>query len=153
MKTDRRNVLKMGAFGAGITAAGFTLPLGESARASDWISTSAKPARFTRPLTVPQPLAPVERTDEHGKYLEYAISERRVQAQILDPGSPQTTVLGYGPTAGGAAGVTVPGPLIKVDQNTRVKMVVRNELPGTHPTFGHPLNTSVHLHGSASLPQ
>ncbi len=153
MKTDRRSVLRIGAFGAGITAAGFTLPLGESARATDWISTSAKPARFMRPLSVPQPLGPVKRTDGYGEYLEYAISERRVQAQVLDTGAPQTTVLGYGPTAGGDGGVSVPGPLIKVPQNTRVKMIVQNNLPATHPTFGHDLFTSVHLHGSASLPQ
>jgi hypothetical protein len=80
MRTDRRNVLKMGAFGAGVTAAGFTLPLGESARASDWISTSAKPARFTRPLVVPQPIAGKRLTDQFGWYMQYEISEQRVDA-------------------------------------------------------------------------
>jgi FtsP/CotA-like multicopper oxidase with cupredoxin domain len=153
MRTDRRSVLKMGAFGAGITAAGFTLPLGESARAADWISTSAKPARFARPLTLPKEAPFTIETDEYGEYRQYEISERRVTRQILDSGAPQTAVLGYGPTAAGDAGVSVPGPLVKVDQNTRVKMIVRNQLPGTHPTWGHPLHTSVHLHGSASLPQ
>src|ERR687890_1940571 len=150
MRTDRRSVLKMGAFGAGITAAGFTLPLGESARAADWISTSAKPARFTRPLPVPQPVKGTRMTDEFGEYVQYEITEQKVEAQILDAGAPKTPVLAYAP-AGGVA--SVPGPLIKVDQNTRVKMIVRNNLPATHPTFGYPTTTSVHLHGSASLPQ
>ena len=30
---------------------------------------------------------------------------------------------------------------------------VRNQLPAVHPQFGHPFDTSTHLHGSASLPQ
>ena len=47
----------------------------------------------------------------------------------------------------------MPGPLIKVDQNTRVRMRVTNALPAMHPTFGYAVATSVHLHGSASLPQ
>ncbi len=150
MAVDRRSVLTMGAFGAGITVAGFALPLGESARAADWISTSAKPARFMRPLPVQQPLKGKRRTDEFGWYLQYEISEQRIDAQVLDEGAPRTPLLAYGPVGGAAS---VPGPLIKVNQNTRVKMIVRNNLPATHPTFGHPLFTSVHLHGSASLPQ
>ena len=32
-------------------------------------------------------------------------------------------------------------------------MRVHNDLPPTHPTFGYDVATSVHLHGSASLPQ
>jgi FtsP/CotA-like multicopper oxidase with cupredoxin domain len=47
----------------------------------------------------------------------------------------------------------VPGPLIKVNQGTRVVMAMHNQLPGVHPTFGTPLKISTHLHGSASLPQ
>ncbi len=38
-------------------------------------------------------------------------------------------------------------------QGERVKLRVRNHLPELHPQFGHPFNTSTHLHGSASLPQ
>ena len=54
MSVSRRNVLKVAAFGVGATAVGMTVPLGGSVTASDWISTSAKPGRFKRPLPVPQ---------------------------------------------------------------------------------------------------
>jgi FtsP/CotA-like multicopper oxidase with cupredoxin domain len=150
MTVSRRSVLGLGALGAGVTVAGFGLPLGRSASTADWISTAPKPARFTRRLPVPQPLAPTRLTDEYGEFLAYDLTMSAGSAQLLDPGAPPTPVLGYGPTGGVP---TVPGPLIKVDQNTRVRMRVRSALPTTHPTFGHDLATSVHLHGSASLPQ
>ncbi|MHA7154138.1 multicopper oxidase family protein [Arthrobacter sp. TMN-50] len=46
-----------------------------------------------------------------------------------------------------------PGPTISIDQGTKATVRVRNQLPPTHPFDGHPLTTSTHLHGSASLPQ
>lgn len=148
---SRRDLLKLGAVGAGATAAGVLMPLGESARTADWVSTAPRPARFARRLHVPQAIAPTLMSDAHGDYLLYEISERTASAQLLDPGAPPTPVLGY---AAGADAPTVPGPLIKVDQHTRVRVRVRNELPTTHPAFGYGgIDTSVHLHGSASLPQ
>jgi FtsP/CotA-like multicopper oxidase with cupredoxin domain len=150
MQIDRRSALSIGVLGAGVTVAGLTLPLGGSVSTADWISTSSKPARFKRPLPVPQPLAPQVMSDEHGEYLLYEITERAGHAQFLD-GTVKTPILGYA-AAGGSP--TFPGPLIKVDQHTRVRMRVRNELPTTHPTFGFEGgSTSLHLHGSASLPQ
>lgn len=146
----RRNLLKIGGLGAGLTVAGLTVPFGESASTSDWISTAPKPARFARPLPVPTPLVPTRMTDEFGEYDLYELVETSAAAQVLDPGSPRTTVFGYGAPG---AGPSVPGPLIKVDQNTRVRLRVRNELPPVHPTFGYEVQTSVHLHGSASLPK
>jgi FtsP/CotA-like multicopper oxidase with cupredoxin domain len=151
MSVSRRNVLKVAAVGVGATAVGMTVPLGGSVTASDWISTSAKPGRFKRPLPVPQPLAGAVRSDEFGEYLHYEITERAGMAQLLDAGAPRTPVLGY---AAGAGDPTFPGPLVKVPQNTRVRMTVTNDLPTAHPTFGYEgVATSVHLHGSASLPQ
>ncbi len=150
MTVQRRSVLKMGALGAGVTAAGLTLPLGESASTADWISTSTKPARFRNPLPVQQPMVPTPMSDEYGEYLLYEITERAGSAQLLDAPSPRTPIIGY---AAGSGAPTVPGPLIKVDQNTRVRLRVTNALPANHPTFGHYGATSVHLHGSASLPQ
>jgi FtsP/CotA-like multicopper oxidase with cupredoxin domain len=146
----RRDVLKLGGLGVGVTVAGLTLPLGQSASTADWISTAAKPARFVRRLPVPVPLAPTPMQDEYGDFLSYEITERAVSAQVLDPGAPMTRVFGY---AGVGSSPTVPGPLIKVDQNTRVRLRVHNDLPSIHPTFGYEVGTSVHLHGSASLPQ
>ena len=147
----RRDLLKLAGLGAGVTVAGLTLPLGQSASTADWISTSAKPARFARRLPVPQAVSPTAMSDEYGEYLLYEIREKAGALQVLDPGSPLTPILGY--AAGGGA-PSVPGPLIKVDQNTRVRVRVHNDLPLRHPTFGYDgVGTSVHLHGSASLPQ
>ena len=149
-KLTRRNMLKLGGLGAGVTAVGLTVPLGQSASTSDWISTATKPARFKRPLPVPQALTPTVLTDKFGEYHLYELTERVAQAQILDGSAPKTGVFGY---AAVGADPTVPGPLIKVDQNTRVRMRVTNDLPDQHPSWGYDIATSVHLHGSASLPQ
>lgn len=147
---QRRDVLKLGGLGAAVTVAGLTLPLGQSASTKDWISTSLKPARFARQLPVPVPLAATPMQDEYGDYLLYEITEKAASMQILDSRAPKTPIFGY---AGVGAGPSVPGPLIKVDQNTRVRLRVHNDLPSVHPTFGHAVATSVHLHGSATLPQ
>lgn len=128
---------------------GVAAPWGRTVSASDWISTAPKPARFARRLPVPVPLQPQVMTDEFGEYHLYELSERSAAVQVLDAGAPKTTVMGYGALG---AGPSVPGPLIKVEQNTRVRLRVRNELPPVHPTFGYQVATSVHLHGSASLP-
>ncbi|WP_457205057.1 multicopper oxidase family protein [Nocardioides sp. P5_C9_2] len=146
----RRDLLKLGGLSAGVAVAGLTLPLGESASTSDWISTSAKPARFARRLPVPVPLVGTPMQDQYGDYLMYEISERAASVQLLDAGAPLTPIFGY---AGVGAAPTVPGPLIKVDQNTRVRLRVHNDLPSIHPSWGYEVATSVHLHGSASLPQ
>ncbi len=63
---ERRGFIKLAGLGAGVTAVGLVVPLGESATTADWISTSSKPARFVRRLPLPQLLAPVPMTDQHG---------------------------------------------------------------------------------------
>ncbi len=146
----RRDLLKLGGLGAGVTAVGLTVPLGQAVSTSDWISTSAKPKRFSRPLRVPQAVTPRRMVDDFGEYHLYEITQRTDTQQILDPGAPRTPLMGY--SVNGAP-PTVPGPLIKVEQNTRVRMRVTNALPTTHPNFGYGIATSMHLHGSASLPQ
>src|SRR5689334_7317337 len=84
MPVSRRSFLQMAGVGAGVTVAGLTLPLGASVSTADWISASAKPKRFARPLYVPQAVTPTAMSDEYGDYLLYEIHERAVQAQILD---------------------------------------------------------------------
>ena len=83
----RRDLLKLAGLGAGVTVAGLTLPLGQSASTADWISTSAKPARFARRLPVPQAVGPTAMSDEYGEYLLYEIREKAGALQVLDPGA------------------------------------------------------------------
>lgn len=139
----RRNLMKYAGVGAGATAVGMTVPLGQTASTKDWISTAPKPACFARPLPVPAPLRPRRMTDRFGAYLLYEISARAGSAQVLDPGAPRTPVFGYGPTAGGAS---VPGPLLKVPQHIRTCLRVRNELP---PTKGGPAACASTRRGTA----
>jgi len=155
MTMSRRELLKLGLLGAGATAVGVTLPFGSSASTADWISNlpaSALPKPYTKPL-VPAPRLPYrDMIDDAGPYRLFTVSERLGSASIID-GRP-TPVLGYSfLDRDGQQRMSVPGPVISVQQGTRAKLRVKNELPATHPTFGHELKTSMHLHGSASLPQ
>ena len=47
----------------------------------------------------------------------------------------------------------VPGPTIEAKRYRKTVVRFVNYLPAKHPTFGYQPDTSVHLHGSASLPQ
>lgn len=73
----------------------------------------------------------------------YFLKETAATASILPRLT--TPILGYN-------GV-FPGPTISLDQGTKAVVRISNQLPATHPTAGHLLSTSTHLHGSASLPQ
>ncbi len=146
----RRQVLAYGGLGLGVAAVGTAVPFGEGVSTKDWISTSRKPARFARRLPMQTPLVPVPASDEAGDYLLYEISEQAYTGQLLDDGAGATRLMGYAPVG---ATPTFTGSLIKVDQHTRVRLRVHNDLPPVHPDFGHAMGTSVHLHGSATLPQ
>ena len=83
-------------------------------------------------------------TDPDGaKVNHYRITMRQAAAQILPRKT--TNILGFN-------GI-FPGPTIELEQGTRSMVHMRNQLPKNHPTLGHLLATSTHLHGSASLPQ
>ena len=90
MSVTRRSLLKFGAFGIGATAAGLTVPLGQAASTADWISTSAKPKPYTRPLKLPRVLTGVAKTDAYGPYREFVLEEKAANLQILD-GTTKTT--------------------------------------------------------------
>ena len=66
-----------------------------------------------------------------------------VQLEVL-PGF-QTTFWGYN-------GI-VPGPTIVMQHGRKIEVRFVNNLPLKHPTLGYTPWTSVHLHGSPSLPQ
>ncbi len=114
---ERRDFIKLAGLGAGVTAVGLVVPLGESATTADWISTSSKPARFVRRLMSRR--CSSRGWDEDGKYLLYEIEERRGRPSPR-PGCAHHPGPGY--ALGGGPRPPFPGPLIRVDQNTRVRM-------------------------------
>ena len=137
---SRRDLLKAGVFAT--AAAG--LPLQRVLRAASAfdsrMAASKLPRPFTRPFVVPPVATPVRRdatTDV------YRLVMQPVQTEIV-PGF-TTTMFGY-------AG-SVPGPTIRVERDRRAVVRHVNALPQRHPTLGYEMWTSVHLHGSPSLPQ
>ncbi|WP_426976534.1 multicopper oxidase family protein [Pseudarthrobacter sp. O4] len=144
MSVTRRQALLfsgLGMVGAGIV----TVPIsGVSAKSASTLSDSDMPRPYRTPLTIPPPLAFQTTVDANGiKTRHYTVTERLANARILPRLA--TPILGYN-------GI-FPGPTIRIDQGTRAVVHMRNQLPAKHPTLGHALPTSTHLHGSASLPQ
>jgi FtsP/CotA-like multicopper oxidase with cupredoxin domain len=147
MRASRRDVLKAGGIGA-LGAVGLSVMPGEG-------SVGAKSASDLPEALMPKPFragfvrAPVLRPyrsvrDRDGVWTDhYEVTERRGVLQVA-PGV-RTTVFGYEGIA--------PGPTIKLSHGRRALLRVRNHLPAVHPRLGQELTTSVHLHGSASLPQ
>ncbi len=137
---SRRDVLKFGVLGSAAVA----LPLERSARAGALLPTrmpaSKLPAPFTVPFTQPPVLAPYA---ANGTTDYYKISMEPVMADVL-PGF-KTPLWGYNGL--------VPGPTISVEQGRKVVMRQVNNLPAVHPSLKYTPWTSVHLHGSASLPE
>jgi len=138
--STRRDVLKAGLFGS----AALALPLQRAVHAQSVLDDRMPASRLPRPFPVPFRVPPVAvPVSTAGDEDRYRIRIRETRAEIL-PGF-QTTVWGYDGQ--------VPGPTIKVRQGRKTKVRFVNELPLKHPTLGFTPWTSVHLHGSASLPQ
>ena len=137
MTLTRREALTLGIFGGGA----LLLPFERTVRAAtvSRLSESALPVPFTMPFAAPPVLAPM-RSDAQADH--YWVTMREQRTEII-PGF-QTTVWGYNGL--------VPGPTIDVEHGRPVVVRMVNDLPD-HPTLGYRTNTSVHLHGSASLPQ
>jgi spore coat protein A len=160
MQVSRRDMLKLAGLGA-VGAAGLTVPFGHEASGSaiSLLPTSKMPKPYARKFVRQQVLSPYNRVqDSDGTWCHYySVTAKQGTANLVD--GLGTPVLGYTGNSGGSGMVPagqygqVPGPLIKVNQGTKVVMTMHNQLPGVHPTFGTPLKISTHLHGSASLPQ
>ena len=140
MTLTRRDLIKAGIF----AGASMSLPLsrvvsGQSALDSR-MPASKLPQPFTTPFALPPVAVPV-RSDETTDY--YSMHMQPTYAEIV-PGY-QTLLFGYEGS--------VPGPTIKVNQGRQAVVRHCNQLPSVHPTLGYQPWTSVHLHGSASLPQ
>jgi FtsP/CotA-like multicopper oxidase with cupredoxin domain len=139
MSLSRRDVLKTGVF-AGAAAA---LPTIRSVSAG-WDDGRMAASKLPQPFTVPfskPPVAVPYRSDATCDY--YKMSMIPVLANVL-PGY-KTPMFAYNGS--------VPGPTIQVNQGRQVVVRHANNLPAIHPTLGYEPWTSVHLHGSASLPQ
>ena len=144
MSLTRRQALILG--GVGLVGAGIvTVPIsGVSAKSASKLSDSDMPRPYRTALTIPPPLAYQTTVGADGVTTRhYTLTQRLASARILSRLT--TPILGYN-------GI-FPGPTIRIDKGTRAIVRVRNQLPAKHPTLGHALPTSTHLHGSASLPQ
>jgi spore coat protein A, manganese oxidase len=144
MQMSRREALTAGGLGI-LGVGGLAIPLGSGLQAASASKLAVRnmPVPFATTFARPPVLPFTLMEDADGPYRLYTVTEQRATARIV-PGL-DTPVYAYNGS--------VPGPTIKVNQNVRVKLRVRNQLPALHPTFGHEFNTSTHLHGSASLPQ
>lgn len=147
MSVSRRQVLLVGGLSMVGAAGALSVPTRSiDAKAASRLAARDMPRPFQTPLVLSPLLAPdqtgVDPTD--GAPINYyTVTEKAATAAILP--RLMTPILGYN-------GI-FPGPTISVDQGTKAVLRVRNQLPPTHPFDGHPLTTSTHLHGSASLPQ
>lgn len=145
MSISRRQALQIGGIGI-IGAFGLAVPLGSvEAKSASRLSPGNMPKPYQRSLSVPSVLEPLKSTmdaDGHTTH-HYRIQQRLSTANIV-PGL-STPILGYNGT--------FPGPTIKVNQGERISLMMDNVLPLLHPQWGYRLDTSTHLHGSASLPQ
>src|SRR6478672_3933725 len=161
MPFSRRDALKLGGLGA-LGVAGLTIPFGNVVSAKDpsqlpngrmpvpYSSVFGSPANPFQPLAVLKPYRRTANSDGSARVDYYDQSQRTGSVSVL-PGNPKmlTPIIGYDVDSI----ARVPGYRIDVEQGTRIEMIMRNKLPATHPTFGTPMHTSTHLHGSASLPQ
>ncbi|MEO5834594.1 MAG: multicopper oxidase domain-containing protein [Nakamurella sp.] len=144
MSFSRRDAFKLGGLAA----------LGTAGLAVPWGSVNAATASLLPAAKMPKPYVAVFKrletlakdhsdADEFGMIDCYENRAAVGSANIVS-GLP-TPVMGYEGR--------VPARMLSVEQGTRVQMMMHNQLPGTHPTFGTPVKLSTHLHGSASLPQ
>jgi FtsP/CotA-like multicopper oxidase with cupredoxin domain len=146
MSVSRRQVLLLG--GLGVLGAGaLTVPLSSiEAKTASRLADRDLPRPFQTALTIPPILQP-SRTGidpvDGSPVNYYNINQQTGRAKILPRHT--TPILGYN-------GI-FPGPTIDLDQGTKAVVRIHNKLPLESPMGGHELNTSVHLHGSASLPQ
>ena len=147
MELTRRDIMKLGALGAVGAAGTAQLPWGAmiGAATASQLAPKDMPRPFRTGFVRPPVLRPDKsRRDQDGVWTDFfTLTETARRARIL----PTMSTLMYGYNG------TTPGPTIKVRRGRRAVVRVRNQLPDIHPTLGHQSTTSVHLHGSASLPQ
>ncbi len=140
MSLSRRDVIKTGVFAGAAVALPAAKLAGVGAAGATPFPEALLPKPFTRPFSTP-PVAVPYRKDATCD--DYKMSMQAVDAEMI-PGY-KTTLFGYNGS--------VPGPTIQATQGRQVVVRHMNALPAQHPILGYTPWTSVHLHGSASLPQ
>ena len=140
MSLSRRDVIKTGVFAGAAVALPAAKLAGVGAATAAAFPSALLPKPFTVPFA-PPPVAVPYRQDATCDY--YKMSMQAVDAEVI-PGY-KTMLFGYNGS--------VPGPTIVATQGRQVVVRHMNALPAQHPTLGYTPWTSVHLHGSASLPQ
>jgi spore coat protein A, manganese oxidase len=147
MDLTRRDMLKLGAIGVVGTAGASRLPWNSviEAQVASLLAPGDMPRVFRTRLARPPVLRPDRILRDRDGVLTnyYTVTERARRGHLLPTLS--TVIFGYN-------GIS-PGPTIKVPRGRRSVLRVQNRLPNIHPSLGNETTTSVHLHGSASLPQ
>jgi spore coat protein A, manganese oxidase len=146
MDASRRDVLKVGGLGVLGAVGAAALPWGNTvgARTASLLDPS-RMQPFRSPFVRPQVLRPRRSVrDKDGVWTDhFSVTMRATNTEII-PGI-TTRAFGYNGQ--------VPGPTIKVRTGRRAVVRFRNHLPAVNPVSGQDFTTSVHLHGSGSLPQ
>jgi spore coat protein A, manganese oxidase len=145
--TTRREVLRIGGLGVLGAAGAAALPYGAGLGAKDASSLpeSRMPQPFRTRFVRPGFARPYRSfRDRHGEWVDlFELKMRHGWADMV-PGM-RARVFGYDGQ--------VPGPIIRVRRGRRSIIRFRNQLPPLNPVGGNDFTTSVHLHGSASLPE
>jgi FtsP/CotA-like multicopper oxidase with cupredoxin domain len=147
MEPSRRDMLKVGGLGVLGTVGAATLPWGAGLRAksaSD-LAESRMPQPFRSRFVRPGFARPYKSArDGDGQWVDHFELTMKAGWAEMVPGM-RTRVFGYEGQ--------VPGPIIRVRRGRRSVVRFRNHLPTFNPVGGDNFTTSVHLHGSGSLPE
>ena len=143
MSVSRRDLIKVGGLGGlGIIGAGLvTVPISTvSAKSASQLKSSDMPRPYVAAFVRPPVLSPFSvSTDPDGaKVNHYRITMRQAAAQILP--RKKTNILGFN-------GI-FPGPTIELEQGTRSKVHMRNQLPKNAPDTRPPAGD---IHAPARL--
>ena len=148
MRPSRRDILKAGGVGALAVAGAAALPRGAmvGAKTPEGLAAVNMPEPFQAAFPTPPVLKPqsFSRAADGAVVEHFELIERSATARIL-PNGLTTNFWGYDSVT--------PGPTIKIHRNHKSIVRVRNHLPAINPVTGTEGTTSVHLHGSPSLPQ
>ena len=142
LRVSRRDALKLGGVAAVGGAALAVVPIGKGAQTQAPSRLSG--ANFPKPYTVEITKTPAAVPTMVDGVAHYDFTMKRNPAAQVLTSDLTTPVFGYD----GA----FPGPRIELNKGTPAVVRHHNDLPAVGP-FGQPHHTSVHLHGSASLPE